>query len=70
MRLPKPDKNGMYSGKQLISTAIPPFVNTKMEMKLGFDEDIQNTLVVKNVQLVDGILNKKVYSSMTKRLIH
>jgi DNA-directed RNA polymerase II subunit RPB1 len=65
-----------WSGKQLISTIIPPNVNIKVGNK-SFDPadkeypyDDKNYVRIENGNLNQGILDKKIYQDMTNGLIH
>jgi DNA-directed RNA polymerase II subunit RPB1 len=76
-RVAKPiyDVDGVkkWSGRQVMSTIIPPNVNYKGANK-SFDDkknnDDENFVVIENGELIQGRLDTKVYQSQTKGLIH
>ncbi|MFA5411764.1 MAG: DNA-directed RNA polymerase subunit A' [Candidatus Micrarchaeia archaeon] len=51
--LPKPGKNGMYTGKELFSLLLPKGLNAKVKSKLGEE------VVVKNGQLIKGAVESR-----------
>lgn len=71
------DENGIdkWSGKQLISSIIPPNVNIRGGNK-SFDPDKENAykgknyVRIENGELKQGIIDKKIYQDMTNGLIH
>jgi DNA-directed RNA polymerase II subunit RPB1 len=81
--VPRPVVDGQasrWSGRQLLSTIIPPNVNYKGENK-SFDEnkkdeqgnnvvDKENLVVIKNGDITQGRIDTKIYQDMTKGLIH
>jgi DNA-directed RNA polymerase II subunit RPB1 len=76
-RVAKPiyDVDGVkkWSGKQVMSTIIPPNVNYKGANK-SFDDkkdnDTENYVIIENGELTQGRLDTTIYQSRTKGLVH
>lgn len=69
------EKNGvkLWSGRQLLSTIIPKNVNIEMANS-SYDEDKpdkdENFVRIRNGEIVSGVIDKTVYQSRTKGLVH
>ncbi|MFN9112016.1 MAG: hypothetical protein ACK5XN_18280, partial [Bacteroidota bacterium] len=62
----------MWSGRQLMSTIIPEFINLKTGNK-SYDEAKPNPddyVVIENGKIKQGTLDKTIYQSRTKGLVH
>ena len=71
---PIPSNNKQWTGRQLLSTILPPNVNYKGANK-SFDEnkpdgDKENYVIVENGEILQGRVDTKVYQDRTKGLIH
>ncbi len=66
-------KNHLWSGRQLLSTILPPNVNYKGANK-SYDEkkgnDIENYVIIENGEIKQGRLDTKIYQDRTRGLIH
>lgn len=65
--IPKPistSNDVRWTGKQLLSTVIPPNVN------LNFKKDEEEDISIVNGEIKQGVINKNIYQSMTNGLIH
>jgi DNA-directed RNA polymerase II subunit RPB1 len=62
-----------WSGRQLLSTIIPPNVNYRGANK-SFDEkkknDSENFVIIENGELKQGVVDTKTYQDRTKGLVH
>ena len=76
--MPKPvfDKGNIqkWSGRQLLSTIIPKNINIEMPNS-SYDKDEidikdENYVTIRNGQILGGVIDKTVYQSRTKGLIH
>jgi DNA-directed RNA polymerase beta' subunit len=68
--LTKP-KDNKWSGKQLISTIIPKNINLRTGNKSYTGEgDNDNFVIIKNGELVQGTLDKTIYQTRSKGLVH
>lgn len=75
--LPKPvvDKGTIqkWSGRQLLSTIIPKNINIEMANS-SYDEDKpdkdENFVTIRNGEILGGVIDKTVYQSRTKGLVH
>lgn len=69
-----PDANTrMWSGRQMLSTIIPPNVNYRGQNKSYDDNkghDEENFVVIENGEIKGGRIDTKVYQDRTKGLIH
>ena len=75
-KLPKPEQSDpqRWSGRQLVSFAIPKGVNMNMKNK-SFDEDLPggdtlNRVIIKDGELIQGCIDNKIMDSGSKGLIH
>ncbi|MGC8662196.1 MAG: DNA-directed RNA polymerase subunit A' [Candidatus Micrarchaeia archaeon] len=59
--LPKPGKDGLYSGKDIFSMLLPKKFNFEQKMK-------DQTLKIVNGKLVEGVINKFTYGKASKLL--
>ena len=62
-----------WSGRQVVSTILPPNTNLRAPNKLYDEEkpdDKENYVIVENGVLKQGILDKYIYQNRTKGLIH
>lgn len=62
-----------WTGRQIMSTIIPPNINLRAPNKL-FDEekpdDKENYIVVENGQHIQGIMDKYIFQNRTRGMIH
>eukprot|EP00798_Chlamydomonas_sp_ICE-L_P012122 gene12122-15228_t len=62
-----------WSGKQLLSTIIPPNINVRTANKF-FDErkadDSENYVIIENGEIIQGTLDKSIYQGRSKGLVH
>lgn len=69
-----PDANTrMWSGRQMLSTIIPPNVNYRGQNKSYDDNkghDEENFVVIENGEIKGGRIDTKIYQDRTKGLIH
>ena len=67
--IPEPNinENGItkWTGKQLLSTIIPKNIN----VKASFDDDTDE-VIIKNGEIKQGLITKKIYQNRTNGLIH
>ena len=75
-KLPKPAQVDppRWSGRQLVSFAIPKGVNMNMKNK-SYDEDLPggdtlNRVIIKDGELIQGCIDNKIMDSGSKGLIH
>lgn len=60
-----------WSGRQLMSTIIPPNINIKCPNKSYDENPVQdNYVIIENGELRQGVLDKVIYQSRTKGLVH
>jgi len=57
--LPTPDKNGMYSGKDIFSMLLPKGINFEQKTKRG-------VIKIKNGKLIEGVLSKGSFGGGSK----
>lgn len=78
-RIPKPDiidgDITKWSGRQLLSTIIPPNVNYKganksYDDKMSAEDKKENMVIIENGELKQGRVDTKIYQDRTKGLIH
>ncbi len=60
--LPKPEKNGLYKGKDVFSMLLPKDLNFETKISGG-------TLKIVNGKLVDGVLTKETYGRGNNKLL-
>jgi DNA-directed RNA polymerase beta' subunit len=74
-RLPPPREPGRWSGRQLLSTVLPPAVSVRMASS-DKDKDASNydpdndEVIIENGMIKSGILNARVYGKESKGLVH
>ncbi len=59
--LPKPEKNGLYAGKEIFSLLLPKGLNFEQKMK-------NQTFRIVNGKLVEGVIDKYTYGRASKLL--
>jgi DNA-directed RNA polymerase II subunit RPB1 len=66
---PADNENRLWTGKQLLSMLIPKGINvhTSNSFETG---DKEHQVIIKNGQLLQGIVDKGIYQSQTKGLVH
>lgn len=67
------DRGEVWTGRQLLSSIIPPNVNLRSPNKF-FDErktdDRENFVVIEGGELVQGTVDKSIYQARSKGLVH
>lgn len=63
-----------WSGRQVLSSIIPKIVNVKSANN-SYDENLdggdkENFVIIKNGEIVQGTIDKKIYQNRTKGLVH
>ena len=59
-----------YTGKQLLSTIVPKNINVRTTNKNYRGEgDNENLVVIQNGDIIQGVVDKSIYQSMTKGLV-
>jgi DNA-directed RNA polymerase II subunit RPB1 len=77
-RLPPPAdrERGLWSGPQLLSAIIPPNISLRCandrfrNLEASDDNFLRNFVVIEDGQVMQGVVDKTVYQSRTKGLIH
>ena len=73
--VPPPSLGNKWTGRQVMSTIIPKSINLRAKNK-SFEEkengpfDKENYVIIENGELKQGIVDKTIYQSRTKGLIH